>query len=168
MSNNILFPQLDNLTISIGYEWPLGSLRVLSTLIDLSHLDKLLLKINDSFVRIPKWTNHLNTLLKLTSNIRSLTVFLHTYQAVHDQAIDICYLVPKHVKHFTMSVSSVYQMQMILRHMKSKSSIKFQYTNTDYNFSDMHLTWFEEQQGCDTFRLTTSSLCIWLDKYRNL
>ncbi|CAF4039027.1 unnamed protein product [Rotaria sordida] len=54
LSNNIVFPQLDELTLCISQQWLSGSLRVLSTLIDLSRLVKLSLTINNSFYYFSK------------------------------------------------------------------------------------------------------------------
>ncbi|CAF1025640.1 unnamed protein product [Rotaria magnacalcarata] len=50
LPHNIRFPQLDQLTIRIGDEWPLGSLRFLSSLVDLSKLIKLSLQITNSIL----------------------------------------------------------------------------------------------------------------------
>ena len=166
MPNYALFPQLEELTICIGNEWPLGSLRVLSTLIHLSHLTKLSLVFSNSSCFYPGSTVNIEKLLELTCNIRSLKIlFRYYYWQVPDRNIQICTVVPNYVKHVTLSVSRMDQMYKALHQLKYRSSITFEYVSTADNAPDMHLEWLERERGYYTYRLNTSSLCMWFDKY---
>ena len=166
MPNYVIFPQLEELIIHIGDEWPLGSLRVLSTLVDLSHLAKLSLVFSNSYNSYLGSTVNIVKLLKLTGNIRSLKIlFCHYYSQVPDSNIQLCTLVPNHVKHLTLSVSRMDQMCTALCQLKYRSSITFEYINAFVSAPEMHLEWFERERGYYTYRLNTSSLCMWFDNY---
>jgi hypothetical protein len=168
LPSNIVFSNLEELTLHITDEWPPGSLRFLSTLIDLSHLNKLSLHINNSFYSHVESRAGFDTLLKLARNIRSLTILVSVhYGYIDDCNIEICSVASDNVKHLTLSVSTVDQMLMFLRQMKHRSSIRFEYTNTYYSASDMHLQWLNSETGYYTYRLDNSSLCLWFDNYLN-
>ncbi len=168
MPNNTIFPKVDVLTLNVGYQWPLGSLRFLSNLIDLTQLVKLSLKIDNSFYYYPELTINIDKLLKLAHNIRSLTISISSrYTDILDNNMKITSLVNNNVKHLTISVSTVDQMQMIIHQLKYLSSIKFEYTNNNYDHSEMHLAWLERENGYYTYRLNNSSICMWFDHHIN-
>ncbi len=81
--------------------------------------------------------------------------------------MEICSAVHGHLKHLTISVSTINQMYMVLRQLKYRSSIKFEYTNTHRTASELHLAWFTGERGYYTYRLNNSSLCMWFDNYVN-
>jgi hypothetical protein len=168
LPSNILFSNLDELKLYIIDQWPLGSLRFLSTLIDLSHLNKLSLHINNSFYSHAESRAGFDTLLKLARNIRSLTILVSVhYGYIDNRNIEICSVIPDNVKHLTLSVSTLDQMSMVLRQMKYRSSIRFEYTNNYHTTSDMHVDWLKSETGYYTYRLNNSSICLWFDNYLN-
>ncbi len=143
----------------------MGSLRFLSTLIDLSHLVKLSLEIDNSFDYYSELTINIEKLLKLTYNIRSLKILISAgyIQNIIDHYMKISSLVNTNIKHLTLSVSTVDEMQMVIHQLKHLSSINFQYRNSYYS-SEMHLVWLERENGYYTYRLNNSSISMWFDK----
>lgn len=140
----------------------------MSTLIDLSHIVMLSLQIGNFFNYYSEATGNVYRLFKLANNVRSVKILISSnYRSIDDRTISICSLVPDHVRHVTISVSTLYQMHMALNHLKYISSIKFEYTNTIDNVSDMHLTWLKEQKRSYTYRLHRSSLCMWFNNRSN-
>jgi hypothetical protein len=166
LPNNILFPELDELQLRISDKWPLGSLRFLTNLINLSHLVKFSCEVN---VRIigSEFLSNFGTLLKLASNIRSLAILLPPgFIWVNGYNMEIYSVVPHSVRHLTFSVSSVHQMHMTLRQLKYRPSIRFEISKTnDHTADDILLAWFEHENGYYSYRLNNSSLCMWFDKY---
>ncbi len=57
---------------------------------------------------------------------------------VNDDEMEIFSLVNMNVKHLTLTVSTVNQMQMIIRRLKHLSSINFRYINNSCS-SEMHI-----------------------------
>ncbi len=165
---DVVFPQIEELRLHIGNQWPLGSLRFLSTLINLSQLVKLSLEIDNSFNLYSESTVNINQLFKFAKNIRSLNIYISSgFTSVSDHNMQICSLIPDHVRHLTISVSTVDQMQMVFRQLKCRSSIRFEYRHAYYNASDMHMAWLASESGYDTYRLSNYSLSIWFDNHIN-
>jgi len=107
---------------------------------------------------------NINKILKLAKNIRLLKIFISTRygENIIDHNMEIFSLVDTNVKHLTLSVSTVNQMQTITRQLKHLSSINFQYRNS-YDSSEMHIQWLEREKGYYTYRLNDSSISMWFD-----
>jgi hypothetical protein len=169
LPSNAVYPNVDELTLRIGSEWPLGSLRFLSTLIDLSHLSKLTLKIDNSFNLRSESAGNIDKLLKLMPNIRSIKALTSSgYVNNNEYNMKICSLLGNNVRHLTLSISTVDQMQMVLRKQKYRSSIRFEYVNTYFDVSEMHLAWLDRETGYYTYRLNNSSISMWFDNHINI
>ncbi len=122
------------------------------------------MNIDNSFYYYPELSININKLLKLAKNIRLLKIFISTRygENIIDNNMDIFSLVDTNVKHLTLSVSTLNQMQTITRHLKHLSSINFQYRNIYYP-SEMHIQWLEREKGYYTYRLNDSSISMWFD-----
>jgi hypothetical protein len=57
---------------------------------------------------------------------------------------------------------------MVLRQLKYRSSIRFEYINNSIDASEMHLTWLENEKGYYTYRLNDSSISMWFDNHINI
>ncbi|CAF3544668.1 unnamed protein product [Rotaria socialis] len=77
LPHNIRFPRLDQLTIRIGDEWPLGSLRFLSSLVDLSNLIKLSLQISSAFYNSSEWTDVHGAKQSLEKSLNEINVEIY-------------------------------------------------------------------------------------------
>jgi len=112
---------------------------------------------------------NIDKLLKLMPNIRSIkTLNPFGYVNTNEYNMKICSLVNINVKHLTLSVSTVDQMQMVLRQLKYRSSIRFEYVNTSLDASEMHLAWLDRERGYYTYRLNNSSISMWFDNHINI
>ncbi len=101
-------------------------------------------------------------------NIRSIkTLTPSRYVNTNDYNIKICSLLDNNVRHLTLSVSTMQQMQMVLRQLKYCSSIRFEYINTNLDASEMSLAWLDCERGYYTYRLNDSSISMWFDNHVN-
>ncbi len=167
LPSHTVFPKLDELTLRLTDQWPLGSLRLLSSLINLSHLAKLSFEIDHSFDYYSETISNIGLLMKLTHNVHSLRLMTTSYyRCGTDYYVKICSVVPDHVRHLTVLVSTVDEMQIVVQRLKHRSSIKFQHRNYHYA-SDMYVAWFKHENGYYSYRLNSSSLCMWFDKCVN-
>lgn len=165
---NVLFEKVNELTLNVGEQWPLGSLRFISNLIDLSKIEKFTLIIGNTFSISSESMMNIEKLFKLTKNIHSLKLAFATRYNITISDFyftQMCRVIPNHVKHLTIQVSSRSQMQNIVRQMKYCSSITFEYTYYSDQSSEIHIDWLEHENGYDTYRLSSTSLSLWLDNY---
>jgi hypothetical protein len=109
--------------------------------------------------------NNINQLFKLIINIHSLEIIFSTGFAnnINDENIKIINLINKNIKHLTITISTVGQMQMIVRQLKHLSTITFLYRNNYYDYSDMHVLFLKRETGYYSYRLNNSSMSLWFD-----
>jgi hypothetical protein len=164
-----MFPRVSELKIRINNQWPLSSLRLLSTVIDLSRVVKLRLTIRgfggDSYSGL---MTHLHALLKLACNVCSLELWLNEdYMPVVNDSMRICNIIHSRIRHVTLTVSSIGQMLMVRQHLQHQSSVRFRLTNADCSTDELYHVWSQYQRGSFTYQLSGSSLRLWLDRHTN-
>ncbi|UJR32557.1 hypothetical protein I4U23_020018 [Adineta vaga] len=165
LPNTPVFPNIDCLTLRIPDPWPVCSLHVLSTLINLSHITKIVLKIGDLLDSHPNFFRNVDLLLKSTRNVCSLVISSARFYAnLRNRDLEICSIIPKHVKHLTISISTIDQMNVVMQKLKYRSSITFVYMNTSFDPAEMHIEWFKRENGYYTYRLSNSALSMWFDR----
>lgn len=127
-SNNLLFRNVTNLTLGNDGEWPKSSLRVLSSILDLSNLVKLSLSVNFLPDCMLNTISNIDVLLNQASNLRSLLLF--DYWAPDnctERLKTICSMVTPNIKHLQIRVKDLDDIKYILERLEHLTSIKFEY-----------------------------------------
>ena len=169
MSTSPVYPNVEEVRMTIRNQWPMGSLRFVSTLIDLSKIVKFILNINNSFYYYPELINNIDNLFKLTKNLDSLSIIISTgySENIYDQNLNIVSIIPKHVKHLSISISTVDQMQNIVHQLKNLSSVRFQFVNLYYNPSEIYVNWLKREKGYYTYTFKDYYMALWFNNRIN-
>jgi hypothetical protein len=132
-----LFRNVTKLTIDVDQEWSSECVEYLSTIFDLSQLDKLILNPDLNPKLIHQTTDNINILLGLAYNLNTLAI--HPYFS-HDSIVimeNICAIIPHHIKYLEVTIKDIDTMKMILDHHKHLWSL------TLLAFSDQLMPWSE-------------------------
>jgi hypothetical protein len=159
MSSLCLFHNLSKLRLQVNGEWPTSSPEFLSTLINLSCLNELVLDVDLTHESAPNTIASIRTLLERASNVRSLII---TNPFTNMQSI--CLVVPRYVQHLEVSVDSVDNMRMILEQLKHLSSITFDLSLDLQNSISEIIEWLINEGRDFTYESSRYSLKLWLNK----
>jgi hypothetical protein len=162
-----LFRNVTKLTIDVDQEWSLECVQHLSTIVDLSQLDKLILNPDLNPTLIDQTTKNINILLGLTYNLNSLTI--HPYFSSNSIANmdNICSIIPHHIKYLEITIKDLETMKMILDHHKHLWSL------TLLAFFDQSMPWSEfiteliNRKKDFVYWESYYSLRIWFDQTNN-
>lgn len=162
---------MDQLILTVGDEWPVGSLRFLSNLISLSKVTKLTFILGNSFALSQQALIYIGKLFQLIPDIQSLYLSLSRgYNiSINDYYFkSIIPLLPKNIKHLKADISTINQMKYLVNQIKSCLSMTFRYVCDYSEHSDIHVQWLKCQHDYYTYKLTASSLSLWLNnKHKN-
>ncbi|CAF0718629.1 unnamed protein product [Adineta steineri] len=156
-----MFTKVDYLKLSLNHNWPTYSLRVLSSLINLSYLTKISIETGEASDYDPNLMINICSLLKLTPNVHSLK--MTRGMSTRDRDIKTFSLISDHIRHLTVSVSTVTQMSKAIQKVGYRSSIKL-YMDTFGDSSKIAIQQFQHENEYYSYRLKRGSLSIWLDK----
>ncbi|UJR26088.1 hypothetical protein I4U23_007434 [Adineta vaga] len=127
-SNGFLFRNVINLTLTSDGDWPKGSLRFLSTILDLSRIQKLSLSINFLSEHTTYMVSNIILLFKQASNLRSL--LLYDFWAPDNfmtRMETICSMISSNIKHLQIRVKNLDDIKYILEQLKDLTSVTFEY-----------------------------------------
>ncbi|CAF1214408.1 unnamed protein product [Adineta ricciae] len=163
-----VFPNIEWLILQLPDIWPPGSLRSLSTLINLPSVTKLTLEMTGSSEHPLKMLHYdVALLLKLAHNVRCLYLLgTGNSRCLSNYDLDVCSEIPENVKHLTVSISMAYQMNLVVEKLKYRSSINFLCTQSYHPVEEIYLKWFKDDNGSYSYRLTGTSLSVWFDKMK--
>ncbi|CAF0718638.1 unnamed protein product [Adineta steineri] len=156
-----MFTKVDYLRLTLNHNWPTYSLRVLSSLISLSYLTKISIETGEASDYDPNLMTNICSLLKLTPNVHSLKITRG--MSTRDRDIKTFSLIPGHIRHLTVSVSTMTQMSKAIQNVGYRSSIKL-YMDTSGDPSETAIQQFQHENEYYSYRLKRGSLSIWLDK----
>lgn len=168
LATNIKFRHVNELILTIDNQWPSGSLRYISNLIDLSKIEKLTLTIGDSFPVSSESVLNIKKLFQLIKKNHSLKLSLASRFniSINDfYFTSICPIIPNHVKHLTIQISKTNQMRTVIEQMKYCSSIRFEYTYYSDQSSQIHMDWLARENNNHSYRMEQTSLSLWLNNH---
>lgn len=125
------------LTIDVDEDWSLDCIEYLSTIIDLSRIEKLTFNPDFHPQLFPSTLEHINTLLTLTTHLHTLVI--HPFSS-DDNTINpenLCALIPHRIKYLEVTIRDIETMKLILDHHPHLWSL------TLLAFSDRSLPWSE-------------------------
>jgi len=154
-----LFNKLTKFILRLDGDWPRNSLELLSSLIDLSTITELELRIDFTLGDISKTTVGIVTFLEKTTNVRSLIIPSRTVSIK-----TICSIVSHRVQHLQISVNSVEDMKMILKRFDHLSSVTFIFSASSLVPIAEIIEWLIRNDRDFTYQSTQCSLSLWLGK----
>jgi hypothetical protein len=100
----------------VDQEWSSECIQYLSTLLDLSRLDKLTFNPDFNPTYIRNTLHNINILMELVYNLNTLA--LHPYSSYDSTIImeNICTIIPHHIKHLEVTIKDIDTMKIILDH----------------------------------------------------
>ncbi|CAM4927705.1 unnamed protein product [Rotaria socialis] len=159
-----LFLKTTQLALTVEKHWPLNTVQLLSSLIDLSQL--VYLKIDSSEIRFNSdMMTGIASLLKQTCNISSLEIqFSFSQQNSAITAESIYSIIPTHVKHLRVTIYNTHQLNTILELLKFNnhlSSVHFHVIQRQ--MFDKIIPWLVQNTN-SMYRENRNSLEVWLSK----
>ncbi|CAF1136605.1 unnamed protein product [Adineta ricciae] len=152
------FRNLTKLLIDIDDEWPMNSVEFLSSFINLSHIVNLTIRLNLSIKYDFDKLLHITHFFDQTSHLQSLVI-----DNSEISAETICSLVPHHVRHFQVTISSIQDMKLLIEQMVYLWSITFEAFSAEDLEIDLS-NWLAETRPGSTLKYENSVLSIWLDR----
>lgn len=133
-----MFRNIVKLTIDVDQDWSLDCIHYLSTIIDLTRVEKLIFNPDFHPELLRSTIDHIHTLLSLTKNLHTLAIhpFSSSNNPIH--AEDICAIIPSHLKYLEMTIRDLESMKIILDHHHQHL-----WSLTLVAFSDRSLPWSE-------------------------
>ena len=111
-----MFPNLIRLTIDVDQEWSLECIQYLSTIIDLSRLEKLTFNPDLNIQCIRNTIDSISILMELAYNLNTLAIHpFSSYNGIENMET-ICKIIPKHIKYLEITVQDLDTMKIILNH----------------------------------------------------
>ncbi|CAF2475679.1 unnamed protein product [Rotaria sp. Silwood2] len=163
ISNHCLFNRLTRLTLQLHEDWPNGSLRLLSSFIDLSTITELVLDINFTQSDSCNTTTCIIALLEQTSSIRSLIILNR-----HVSLQTICSIVSNRVKNLQIPVNTVEETKMILKRFNHLFSVTFKFLGNSLSSIAEIIEWLVSKGRDFTYQSTQCSLNLWLGTSKEL
>jgi hypothetical protein len=151
----------------VDQEWSSDYVQYLSTLLDLSRLDKLSINPDLNTKSIHNTIENINILMGLVNNLNTLAI--HPYSSYDGIIIieNICAIIPDHIKYLEVTVKDIDTMKMILDHHKHLWSL------TLLASSDRSMPWSEfieeliNRKKDFVYWESYYSLRIWFDQTKN-
>jgi hypothetical protein len=114
ISDRYLFHNVTNLTIDVDQEWSTECVQHLSTILDLSRLQKITFNPDFNHKSIRNTLDNINLLLKLACNISTLAI--HPYSSYDGIIImqNVSAIIPCSIKHLELTVKDIDSVKMIL------------------------------------------------------
>ena len=111
-----MFRNVINLTIDVDHEWSTEYIQHLSTILDLTRLNKITFNPDVNHKSIRNTIQNVNILMELAYNLNTLSI--HPYSSYDGILVmkNICALIPHHIKHLEVTIKNIDTMKMILDH----------------------------------------------------
>ncbi|CAF1405734.1 unnamed protein product [Rotaria sp. Silwood1] len=159
--NQLLFPKVTKVAIELYEEWPLFSLQSLSILINISQIVHMTLR---SYYFINYNQNaflDMRIFIKQAKNLSSLIIQTGLYRYKLNSSIDnIHSIIPHHVKHLSIPINTVEQIQRILDRCNHLITIKF---DTRFSkFSEEIIKWFNDNTINSTCQKGYKTVSVWI------
>ncbi|CAF2651238.1 unnamed protein product [Rotaria sp. Silwood2] len=124
-----MFRKLTKLKLLISDDWSLDSFQFVSTLIDLSHLVKIILIISSHGDFLQEMIVNFFDLTKQACNVCSLEIFNRWYGISYFINIEnFCSIMPQHIKHLDIDIVNINDMKVILERLEQLSSVKIKFS----------------------------------------
>ncbi len=109
-----MFCNVTKLAVDVDQEWSPECVQYLSTILDLSRLDKLVFNPYFNHIFIGNTLNSINILMGLAHNLSTLAI--HPYSSYDGIVImeNICEIIPHHIKYLEVTVKDIESAKMIL------------------------------------------------------
>ena len=114
---------MTKLTIDVDDEWSVEYIHHLSTIVDLSKIDKIIFNPDIHHQSITNTVISINLLMKLASHLSSLTIHPYVSHYQSEENPDditfmqyICSMIPTNVKYLEISVRNIENMKLIFNH----------------------------------------------------
>ena len=126
-STECLFPYVTKLTVDVDQDWSTDSIQSLSSIVDLSQLEKFTFNPDLNSPAIANTMQSTEILLALACRLRTLAI--HPYFVDDDESVAmpcLCAMIPDHVEYLEVSVKNCTQMKLIFDdHHEHLSSLTF-------------------------------------------
>ncbi|CAF4120640.1 unnamed protein product [Adineta steineri] len=173
-----LFRNVTDLTLIINQQWPIDSIKYLSTIVNLSNLDKICLNFQCKCDFVRSLDAEMRVLFKRAWSLRSLQIMCRNPTAITwitSNAISL--ELPHHIKEFDIEVRHLGHTKIILERNKHLSRVTFR---THYccgeKLANEIIKWLSdigrsyvckldwgEYMGCECCD-SVKAVCLWLDK----
>ncbi|CAF0998371.1 unnamed protein product [Adineta steineri] len=173
-----LFRNVTDLTLIINQQWPIDSIKYLSTIVNLSNLDKICLNFQCKCDFVRSLDAEMKALFKRAWSLRSLQIMCRNPTAIlwiTGSAIGL--KLPHHIKEFDIEVRQLRHTKLILERNKHLSRVTFRtnYCNGE-KLADEIMKWLSDigrsyvcksdwgfVVGCECCD-SVDAVCLWLDK----
>jgi hypothetical protein len=154
-----LFHKVNKLELWNNGELPITSSQYLSTLINFSQLVGVRLCISLNIL------TGVTSFLEKAHNVRSLEIDNSACDvSCNIRMGNVCLMIPRHVKQFDISVTTVDDMKMILERLDHLSNVVFRLSrNLPYGIGEI-ITWLKNKRRYVSYYYTDNYLSIWLGK----
>lgn len=163
-----MFRNVTKLTIDVDQEWSSECIQFLSTILDLSRLEKLCMNPDLNLRCFRNTVDNINILMGLVYNLNTLAI--HPYSSCHNIKIikNLCAIIPHHIKYLELTIKDIDTMKMILDHHQYLWSL------TLLASSDQSMPWSQfieeliNRKKDFVYWESYYSLRIWFDYTKNL
>jgi hypothetical protein len=158
-----VFRNLTKLKLTISEDWSLGSFQFVSTSIDLSHLNKLILIISCRGDFLQKMMVNFFNLMKQAYNVRSLEIFNRWHGINYFMDIEqFCSMMPDHIKHLDIDIANINDMKVIIERLEQLTSVKFKFSFEKSIFIKEIIEWLSQKRSNSTHLKDIHCLSFWL------
>ncbi|CAF1271955.1 unnamed protein product [Rotaria sordida] len=164
-----MFRKLTKLKLIISDDWSLDSFQFVSTLIDLSHLVKIILIISSRGDFLQEMILNFFDLMKQARNVCSLEIFNRWHGISYFMNIEnFCSIIPQHIKHLDIDIVNINDMKVILERLEQLSSVKFKFSFEKWIFAKEILEWISQKRNNSTHLKEMHYLSLWIGKKKNI
>jgi hypothetical protein len=161
-----LFPKVTKLQINVDRIYPLKSLQLLESIIDISRLVEVKLESHYFSKHNQKLLFDAVTMIEQSCHLSSLIIHSRYCKfAMYPYLNDLCSIIPRQIKHLQIPINQLGQIQTIFQRCSYLSVVQFEITRS--SFSTEVIQWFTQNTIDSTFRRHSGCDIIWIGKKTN-